>query len=60
MRIFSKGFIYRTGMRIKEIGERVGHVKIRGVFIFSRLSDWITRKGLNIKESVFDCPISEL
>jgi hypothetical protein len=60
MRIFSKGFIYRTGMRIKDIGERVGHVKICGVFIFSRFSKWITLKGLNIKESVSNCPVSEL
>jgi hypothetical protein len=60
MRILSKGFIYRTGVRIKDFGERAGHVKICGVFIFSRLSYWITRKGLAIKESVFNCPVSEL
>jgi len=60
MKFFSKGFIYRTGVRVKDFGERVGHVKIRGVFIFSQVSDWITRKGLAMKESVFNCPVSEL
>ena len=59
MRIFSKGFIYRTGIRIKNFGERVGHVKIHGVFIFSWLSGWIVNKGLAMKDSVL-CPISEL
>lgn len=60
MRIFSKGFIYRWGMRIKDFGERVGHVKIRGVFILGRLSDWITHIGLAIKDSVLSCPVSEM
>ena len=60
MKIFSRGFIYRTGVRIKDFGERVGHIKIHGFFIFSRLSGLITRIGLAIKESVFNCPISEL
>jgi hypothetical protein len=60
MRFFSKGFIYRWGMRIKDFGERVGHVNICGVFILGRLSDWIVRKGLAMKESVLSCPISGL
>jgi len=60
MRIFSKGFVYRWGMRIKDFGERLGHIKIYGVFIFNKLSDSITRKGLAIKDSVLSCPISEM
>ena len=59
MRILSKGFIYRTGVRIKEIGERVGHINILGVFIFNQLSGWIVSKGLAMKDSVLGCPISE-
>jgi len=58
--IFSKGFIYRTGMRIKDFGERVGHVKIGRVFILGWLSGWITSMGLAMKDSVLCCPIAEL
>ena len=58
--MFSRGTIYRWGQRIKDFGERVGHVKIRGVFIFSRLSGWIVDKGLAIKDSVHGCPIREM
>jgi hypothetical protein len=60
VKIFSKGFIFRTGVRIKDFGERLGHIKIHGVFIFGRLSDYVTRKGLALKESVYGCPISQL
>jgi len=58
--MFSKGFIYRWGMRIKDFGERVGHIKIGGVFIFKGLSVLIIKKGLSIKDSVSNCPIEEL
>lgn len=58
--MFSKGFIYRTGVRIKDFGERVGHIKIRGVFIFGWIADRIIRKGFAMKESVLSCPIGEL
>jgi len=60
MRIFSKGFIYRWGMRIKDFGERVGHVKIRSVFILGWLAGLIVPVGIRIKNSVLGCPISEM
>jgi len=60
MRIFSKGFIYRWGMRIKEFGERVGHVNICGVFILGWLADFIVPIGRSIKNSVLGSPISEM
>jgi hypothetical protein len=60
MKVFSKGFIYRWGIRIKDLGESVGHVKICGVFILGWLSTPIVRKGLAIKDSVLGSPISEL
>ena len=44
-----KGFIYRWGIRIKECGERIGHVKIRGVFIFGWIAGPIITIGLKIK-----------
>jgi len=60
MRIISKGFIFRWGMRIKDFGERVGHVKIRRVFVFGWLADLIVPIGLAIKNSVLGCPLSEM
>jgi hypothetical protein len=60
MSLFSKGTVYRTGMRIKDFGERVVHIKIFGCFVFHRLSGWIVGKGLKMKDSVLGCPISEL
>ena len=59
MRILSRGFMYRTGVRIKDFWESVGHVHIRRFFIFSLVSGWLIHIGLAIKESVFNCPISE-
>jgi len=56
----SKGFIYRWGMRIKDFGERVGHVKIHSVFILGWLSCLIVPIGLAIKNSVLSCPISKM
>jgi hypothetical protein len=58
--MFSKGFIYRLGVRIKDFGERVGHIKVCGVFLFKRLSSRIVAKGLEIKDSVLSCPIGEM
>ena len=59
--MISKGFIYRLGIFIKEIGERIGHVKIGRIFIFNWLSNRIIKKGLTIKDSVLgNTPISEL
>ena len=60
MRFLSKGFIYRTGVRIKDFGERIRHIHIRRFFIFSLISGLVISLGLAIKESVFNCPVSEL
>jgi hypothetical protein len=49
--INSIGFKYRWGIRIKEIGERIGHIKIRGVFIFNWLAGPVIKAGLKIKNS---------
>jgi len=47
-----KGFIFRWGERIEKAGERIGHVKIRGVFAFGWLAGLIIDIGLKIKGSV--------
>ena len=45
-----KGFIYRTGTRIKEIGERMGHVKIFGFHVFNWFCGSIIWLGISIKD----------
>ena len=50
MRIFSRGFIYRLGVRIKECGEKIGHLKLGSVFILGWLACPIILIGLKIKE----------
>jgi len=58
--MFSKGFHYRWGVRIKDFGERLGHIKIFSVFIFNRLSSRMIGLGLKIKYSVGQCSIGEM
>ena len=58
--IFSKGFMYRLGQRIKEAGERMGHVRILGVRIFRLWSGPVIGWGLWIKDRVLDCPVGEM
>jgi predicted RNA methylase len=49
--MFSKGFIFRWGVRIKDFGERIGHIRIFNKFIFNGLSGLIVTTGLTIKLS---------
>ena len=44
-----KGYIYRLGILVKERGERIGHVKVKGVFVFGWLAALIITIGLKIK-----------
>jgi len=48
--MFSKGFLWRLGTGIKERGDRIGHVKVFGVFIFGWLSCPIRQIGFAIKK----------
>lgn len=50
--LFSTGFKYRLGVRIKDFGERICHINILGWF-----SSPIIAKGLQIKNSVLDSPV---
>lgn len=58
--VFSKGFIYRFGQRIKDLGEWLGHVKIFGLRIFCWCCGAVTGAGLWIMDSVGNCPAAEL
>ena len=58
--VMSKGLIYRTGVAIKDFGERMGHIKVLGVHIFSWCGGLVIRFGLAIRDSVMGCPIDEL
>ena len=55
----SKGQIFRMGVRIKEAGERLGHVRVLGIHVFSWFCGAVVRLGYSISDSVRNCPISE-
>ena len=57
--IFSKGFKFRWGVRIKDFGERISHANILGWFFLGWLADPIIAWGLRIKEAVLSTPIGE-
>ena len=44
-----KGFIYRTGVRIKDFGERMGHVRIFGFHVFNWFCGSIICLGIAIR-----------
>ena len=58
--MFNKGFIFRWGMRIKDCGERIGHVNIFGIPILGWLADPIISVGLKIKDSVLSYPLIDI
>ena len=58
--VMSKGQTYRTGVAIKDFGERMGHIKVLGVHIFGWCCGAVIRLGLSIRDSVQNCPITEL
>jgi len=47
--MFSKGFVYRWGIRIKNFGDRAGRIKVFGVFVFGWLSVPIRCLGFRLK-----------
>ena len=56
----SKGWIYRTGVAIKDFGERLGHIKVLSVHIFGWCCGLVIQFGLALRDSVRNCPIGEL
>ena len=55
--MLSKGFVLRTGGKIKDFGERMAHVKICGVRVFGWCCDAVIRLGHAMRDTVMDCPI---
>ena len=58
--MINKGFIFRWGMRIKDFGERIGHVNIFGVPVFGWLADPIISVGLKIRDAVLRYPVIDV
>jgi hypothetical protein len=51
--------IYRSGVAVKEFGERMGHVKVLGIPILRWCCGPVISLGLTIKDSVRNCPVKE-
>jgi hypothetical protein len=56
----SKGWIFRLGVGIKDAGERLGHIRVCGVHVFGWCCGLVIWIGYLIRDSVWNCPISEL
>jgi hypothetical protein len=56
-----KEIIYRLGQKIKENGERLGHIRVFGIQIFNWIAAPVIRFGLlirdSIKNSAVDIPV---
>jgi hypothetical protein len=57
---FSKGTVYRTGVSIKELGERIAHIRILGIPALAWASGPVIALGLIIKDSILGCPVGEM
>jgi len=55
-----KGSIWRLGQRIKDNGERIGHVRVFGVHFLNWIAGPVISLGLAIRGMVANCPIKEL
>jgi hypothetical protein len=58
--IISKGFVYRWGQRVKDLGERMAHVRVLGAPVFRWCCGPVISLGRGIKNSALGCPIKEL
>jgi hypothetical protein len=56
--IFSKGFVYRWGVRIKDFGERMAHKIVLGIPVLRWCCGPVIALGLAIKDSVMNRPIA--
>jgi hypothetical protein len=57
--IFSKGFIYRWGQRIKDAGEQMAHVRLFSIPILRPFCGPVINMGNRIRDLVFDKPIEK-
>ena len=58
--ILRKGFVYRLGVRIKEFGERMNHVKVLGKRIFGCCSGLVIGLGIAIRDTVSSCYVRDM
>jgi hypothetical protein len=58
--IFSIGFVYRWGQRVKDPGERMAHARVFGVPLFRWLCGPVIGLGLGIKNAALSAPAGEL
>jgi hypothetical protein len=58
--IFNKGFIFRFGQGMKDMGERMAHIRVLGIPVLRWCCRPIIALGLAIKRSVMNCPAADL
>jgi hypothetical protein len=57
--IFSKGFVYRWGVRIKDFGERMAHKRLLGFPVLRWCGHPVIALGLAIKNSAMNSPVAD-
>jgi hypothetical protein len=57
--MLSKGFLYRWGTRIKELGERMAHKRILGIPVLRWCCRPVIVLGLAIRDSGRNCPVAD-
>jgi hypothetical protein len=58
--ILSKGFVYRLGVRIKDVGERMAHVQVFGFHILRWCCGPVISSGYKILDLAWNMPISSM
>ena len=58
--IFSKGFVYRLGVRIIERGERIAHIRFFGIPLFRWCDGYVIALGYKIKGLARNIAVGEL
>jgi len=58
--IFNGCFIWRTGQRIKDFGERIGHVRLFGFHYLNWLASPVIALGYKIRDLARDIPIRSM
>jgi hypothetical protein len=56
----SKGFIFRWGMRIKDFGERLRHIRIFDIRVFGWCWRSIRNLGYAIRDTTNGCSVKEM
>jgi hypothetical protein len=57
MKVFSNGFVYRLGERVKGCGERMAHTRFYGIRIFNWIVGPVIALGGKIKGAALNRPI---